>query len=243
MRLRDFRVLTFDCCGTLIDWESGILAALRPLLRRTGLDLDRDTILEAFARHEATLQAETPGLPYAELLAQLHRQLTDEWGVEPVEAEHLRFGASVPDWPAFPDAAEALAYLKQHYRLVVLSNLDNASFAGSRKRLRIAFDAVYTAQDIGSYKPSPRNFQHMLEKLAALGHGRGEILHTARSLSRDHAPAKRLGLASAWIDRRRDRDGWGAATPPSSGAGHEFRFSTLGEMAAAHQAEKARLRE
>ena len=237
MRLHDFRVLTFDCYGTLIDWESGIHAALQPLLRKGGLELSRDAVLEAFAQHESAQQAETPGMRYAELLAQVHLRLADEWGMEPDEQGAARFGASVPDWPAFPDSAPALTYFKRHYKLVILSNVDRASFAGSQKRLGVNFDAVLTAQDIGSYKPDPRNFQYMLEKLGAQGHGRGEILHVAQSLFHDHAPAKRVGLASAWIDRRHDREGWGATMPPPSGAGYEFRFTSLAEMVAAHQAD------
>ncbi|MXP64639.1 haloacid dehalogenase type II [Roseomonas sp. M0104] len=236
-RLHDFRVLTFDCYGTLIDWESGIYDALQPLLRRGGLDLPRDAVLEAFAHHESAQQAETPAMRYAELLSQVHHRLADEWGIEPDEAGAVRFGASVPDWPAFPDSAGALAYLKRHYMLVILSNVDHASFAGSRKRLGVAFDAVYTAEEIGSYKPDPRNFRFMLTKLGAQGFGRGEILHVAQSLFHDHAPAKRVGLASAWIDRRHGQEGWGATMPPPSGAGYEFRFASLAEMVAAHQAD------
>lgn len=237
MRLQDFRVLTFDCYGTLIDWESGIHAAMQPLLRKGGLSLMREDVLEAFARHESAQQTETPGLLYADLLSEVHRSLADEWGIEASDAVHEAFGASVPDWPAFPDSAAALDYLKRHYKLVILSNVDRASFAGSQRRLGVAFDAVYTAQDIGSYKPDLRNFDYMLEQLAELGHAPSEILHTAQSLFHDHAPAKRLGLASAWIDRRHDRDGWGATPPPPSGAGYDFRFNSLGELAAAHRAE------
>lgn len=237
MRLHDFRVLTFDCYGTLIDWETGIHDALQPLLQKGGLDLPRDEVLEAFARHESGQQAETPAMPYAELLTEVHRNLADEWGVEASDAVHTRFGASVPDWPAFPDSAEALAYLKRYYKLVILSNVDRTGFAGSRRKLGVEFDAVFTAQDIGSYKPNLRNFEFMLERLAAQGFGKSDILHTAQSLFHDHAPAKRMGLASAWIDRRHDRDGWGATLPPPSGAGYEFHFTSLGALAAAHQAE------
>jgi len=237
MRLHDFRVLTFDCYGTLIDWESGIHAALQPLLRKSGQAIARDAALEAFAHHESAQQAETPSMPYSTLLAAVHARLADEWGIEPDEQADARFGASVPDWPAFPDSAEALRYLKQHYKLVILSNVDRASFAGSQRRLGTTFDAVYTAQEIGSYKPNLRNFEYMLDRLNALGHGRGEVLHTAQSLFHDHAPAKRVGLASAWIDRRHGQEGWGAAMPPPSGTGYEFRFTSLAEMARAHQAE------
>ncbi|KAA2213869.1 haloacid dehalogenase type II [Teichococcus oryzae] len=237
MRLHDFRVLSFDCYGTLIDWESGIHEALQPLLMRGGLDLPQDAVLEAFAQHESAQQAETPGMPYAELLARVHARLADEWGVEPDARLDARFGASVPDWPAFPDSAEALAYLGQHYTLVVLSNVDRRSFAASQKRLGIAFHAVYTAEEIGSYKPDRRNFDFMLARLAEQGHGRADILHTAQSLFHDHAPAKKAGLASAWIDRREGQEGWGATVPPPSGTGYEFRFPSLIAMARAHRQE------
>jgi 2-haloacid dehalogenase len=237
VRLGDFKVLTFDCYGTLIDWEAGIHAALQPLLRKAG-GVGRDAALEAYGRHETAQEELTPTMVYSDLLAEVHRQLAKEWGVTMDEEAHRRFGASVPDWPAFPDSAEALAYLKRHYRLVILSNVDRASFAGSNRRLGVEFDAIYTAQDIGSYKPSARNFDYMLERLAALGFGKRDILHTAQSLFHDHVPAKRAGLASAWIDRRHDRDGWGATPPPEGQATYDVRFTSLGEMAAAHAAEQ-----
>jgi len=237
MKLTDFRVLTFDCYGTLIDWESGIHTGLLPLLRKGDIALGRDAVLETFARHESAQEEATPGMIYADVLTEVHRQLAAHWGIAATEAEHRRFGASVPDWPAFPDSTEALQYLKQHYKLVILSNVDRASFAGSNRRLGVEFDAVYTAQDIGSYKPSPANFQYMLDHLAALGHGKGEILHTAQSLFHDHAPAKRFGLASAWIDRRHDQSGWGATMAPPAGADYDFRFNSLAAMAEAHRAE------
>ncbi|MBS0562102.1 MAG: HAD hydrolase-like protein, partial [Proteobacteria bacterium] len=162
------------------------------------------------------------------------------WGVDATEEEHRRFGASVPDWPAFPDSAEALAYLKRHYKLVILSNVDRVSFAGSNKRLGVEFDAIYTAQDIGSYKPDPRNFQYMLDKLAGQGIGKADILHTAQSLFHDHVPAKRFGLAGAWIDRRADQGGgWGATAKPAEDARYDFRFTSLAEMAEAHRREAA----
>ncbi|NKE44040.1 haloacid dehalogenase type II [Roseomonas frigidaquae] len=236
MQLSDFRILTFDCYGTLIDWEGGIHAALQPLLASAGTAIGREAALQAFARLEADQEALTPDMIYSDLLAEVHRRLAREWNVPMDEAAHRRFGASVPDWPAFPDSAEALAYLKRHFKLVILSNVDRTSFAGSNRRLGVEFDAIYTAQDIGSYKPSDRNFTYMLEKLAALGHGKGEILHTAQSLFHDHAPARRAGLATAWIDRRHDQDGWGA-TPPAE-AGHDFRFTSLAALAAAHAAER-----
>ncbi len=235
MRLRDFRVLSFDCYGTLIDWESGLLAALQTLATRAGIA--DDAALKPFALHEAAQQAETPAMLYADVLARVHRRLANEWGVPTTEAEDKHFGASVPDWPAFPDTPAALQYLKRHYKLVILSNVDRTSFAASNRRLGVSFDAIYTAQDIGSYKPDPENFRTLLDHLAALGHGRAEILHTAQSLFHDHAPAKRCGLATAWIDRRHDRPGWGATVAPPANAAWDFRFPSLAAMAEAHQHE------
>jgi 2-haloalkanoic acid dehalogenase type II len=235
MQLTDFKVLTFDCYGTLIDWESGIHTGLLPLLHKGDITLGRDAVLETFARHESDQEAKTPGMIYSDLLAVVHRRLAAEWNVAATEADHRRFGASVPEWPAFPDSAEALRYLKQHYKLVILSNVDRASFAGSNRRLEVEFDAIYTAQDVGSYKPAPANFQYMLDRLAALGHGKGDILHTAQSLFHDHAPAKGFGLASAWIDRRHDQAGWGATMQPPAGAAYDFRFPSMAALADAHR--------
>jgi len=150
------------------------------------------------------------------------------------EEEHRRFGASVPDWPAFADSASSLQYLKKYYQLVILSNVDRESFKGSNKRLAVEFDAIYTAQDVGSYKPDPANFDYMLSHLAQRGVDSGQILHTAQSLFYDHAPAKTKHLASAWIDRRHDQDGWGA-TMPAPGSAFDFRFTSMADMVKAHQ--------
>ncbi len=237
MRLHDFRILTFDCYGTLIDWESGIFTALQPLLRRCAPVPARDAALEAFARHESALEEASPRMLYSDLLAEVHRRLARAWNVTMSDEDHARFGASVPEWPAFPDSAAALAYLKQHYKLVILSNVHRAGFAASNRRLGVAFDAIYTAQDIGSYKPNPANFRYMLERLAETGVRTGDILHTAQSLFHDHAPARKFGLASAWIDRRHDQAGWGATMPVPEGAAYDFRFPTLQAMADAHRGE------
>jgi 2-haloacid dehalogenase len=237
MKLHDFKALTFDCYGTLIDWESGMVTALMPLAARSPKPLTRDDILEAHARHESSQQISTPTMKYSELLAVVYKRLAEEWGIAATWEDCLAYGNSVKDWPAFPDSAEALRYLKQHYRLVILSNVDNASFAHSNRRLDVAFDAVYTAQDIGSYKPSSRNFDYMIDKLAGLGIGKSEILHTAESLFHDHAPANRHGLASCWIYRRHDKQGFGATMNPGAIPQHNFRFNSMADLVKAHQAE------
>ncbi|MBI2718719.1 MAG: haloacid dehalogenase type II [Rhizobiales bacterium] len=237
MHLSDFKALTFDCYGTLIDWESGMAQALKPLTSQVKASLDRDRILEAHARHESAQQIQTPTMKYSELLAVVYKRLAEEWGVTAGWDECLAYGASIKDWSAFADSAEALAYLKRHYKLVILSNVDNASFAHSNKKLGVSFDAIFTAEDIGSYKPSSRNFDYMLEKLGHLGLGKHDILHTAESLFHDHAPANRHGLASCWIYRRHDQQGFGATINPGAIPRHNFRFNSMADLAAAHRKE------
>ncbi len=254
MKLGEFDVLTFDCYGTLIDWEDGIYAALRPLLSRAGIARDggapspsatswsrsgvawsRDAVLQAFARTEVRQQENTPGMIYSDLLAEVHGQLATKFDVAPDPAEAAGFGASIADWPAFPDTVEALQYLRRHFRLVILSNVDRASFQGTNNRLGVTFDAVYTAQEIGSYKPDPRNFSYLVDRLREQGMVQRKILHVAQSLFHDHVPAKAIGLARAWIDRR--GSGWGATAPVTAEVGYDFRFTSLGELAGSHRAD------
>ena len=237
MRLTDFKALTFDCYGTLIDWESGMSEALRPLTSRLAAPLSRDAVLEAHGRHEAAQEAATPTKLYRDLLPIVFKRLAEEWRVPASWAECEAYGRSVGDWPAFADSAPALAYLKRHYRLVILSNVDNASFARSNEKLGVAFDAIYTAEDIGSYKPADRNFEYMLSHLAELGIRREEVLHTAESLFHDHVPANRHGLASCWIHRRHGREGFGATMNPGAMPRHDFRFESMAALAEAHRRE------
>ena len=240
MRLQDFKALTFDCYGTLIDWESGLHSALQPLLRAAGQSAGRDEVLTQFAARESAQQAATPAMLYPQLLAQVHRQLAHDWGVRLDDAAHNAFGRSVPEWPAFPDSAASLQYLQRHYQLVILSNVDRTSFAGSNARLGVSFDAICTAQDIGSYKPDAANFRYLIATLGRMGIEPGQILHTAQSLFHDHAPAQAAGLASAWIDRRLEGGGWGATRAPLETPAYDFRFDSLAALVKAHESEQAR---
>ena len=235
MKLTDFTALTFDCYGTLIDWETGLFEALRPLLALRREPSTRDGVLEAFASAETEEEAATPERLYPAILESVHRRLASEWQIEAADEMHARFADSVPGWPAFPDTVAALEYLKQHYRLVILSNVDRASFRGSNQRLGVEFDAVYTAQDIGSYKPDARNFEYLIRRLRDLGIAKGDILHTAQSLFHDHQPAGKAGLATAWIDRRREQQGWGATREPGELPEVDFRFDSLAALAEAHR--------
>ncbi len=236
MRLTDFKVLTFDTYGTLIDWETGIHAALGPLLARLEHKPTRDRALEQFGAAESAQQAATPDMIYSRLLSEVYRTLAKGWGVKTDDAEAARFGASVKNWPAFPDSRAALHYLNQHYRMVTLTNCDRASYRGSDERLGHPWDAIYTAQDIGSYKPSRRNFDYLLEQVKAkFGFGKADILHTAQSLFHDHVPATAMGLATAWIDRRHDAEGYGATMPPPGEHRTDFRFDSMADMVRAHR--------
>ena len=240
-RLTDYRVLTFDCYGTLIDWESGIWDALQPLLVQGGRsDLTRDAALPAFATFETRYERETPDLRYPEVLTRVHRSIAESFGIATSDTLDEAFGASVPRWPAFPDSADALRILQKHYKLVILSNVHREGFTASNRKLGVEFDAVYTAEDIGSYKPANANFEYLIRRLGSdLGMDKADILHTAQSLHHDHAPARRFGLANAWIDRQRLSEGgnWGATEKMDTIPETDFVFFSLAEMAGAVQAE------
>jgi 2-haloacid dehalogenase len=225
-----FDALTFDCYGTLIDWETGILAGLRSALSPHGVDAPDHELLESYANAEATLEA-GPYLRYREILARGARAIATSLGSTLTDDEADAFGGSVADWPAFPDSHDALTRLKTRFRLGVLTNCDDDLFAASNRRLGVTFDWIVTAQQVGSYKPDERNFAALLERVAANGVPPERILHVAQSLYHDHAPAQRLGLRSVWIDRRRGRPGAGA-TPPAD-ARPDATFATMADFAKA----------
>lgn len=222
-----FDAITFDCYGTLIDWEAGLTGAFRPILRAHAIGTDGDDVLERYARHEAAAEA-GPYLRYRDVLATGLRGVAGELGFEPTADEVATFSGSVDDWPAFPDSAEALARLKERFRLGVLTNCDDDLFAASNRRLGVEFDWIVTAEQIGSYKPDERNFHALFERVAI---PRERILHVAQSLYHDHAPAQRLGLTSVWIDRRQNQEGSGAT--PESAATPNATFPDMASFAAA----------
>ncbi len=215
INLRGYQVLTFDCYGTLIDWESGIWDALQPLLMTNGSAILREEALRAFATFETEQERSTPGMLYPDLLTAVHQKIAAHFSLDTNQALDDSFGASVPHWPAFPDTADALRILKQHYQ------------------------AIYTAEDVGSYKPNPANFEYMLEHLKRdLGLEKSVILHTAQSMHHDHVPAKAAGLANAWIDRQRLSEGgnWGATAEVPEMPETDVIFFSMMEMAKAVQA-------
>jgi 2-haloacid dehalogenase len=227
VQLTDFDALSFDCYGTLIDWETGLGGVLGPWARARQLGIDDEALLAAYSAHEARAEAEHPGESYPTILARSMRELGREFDTEVTDEDAQRLAGSVPDWPAFPDSPGALATLSTRYRLIILSNVDRASFAGSNRRLGVTFASVLTAQDIRSYKPSPRNFDALLAEAARLGIGDGRLLHVAQSLYHDHVPAKRAGLSTVWINRRHDRPGWGATPAPPADVLPDWEFPSL----------------
>jgi len=235
--ISEYKVLTFDCYGTLIDWETGIWDALQPVISANGRSgIHRDAALEVFASLESRLEAESPGMPYPEILSRVHHGIAVHFELGTTKEADQAFGNSVPFWPAFPDTADALRYLKHYYKLVILSNVHREGFAASNRKLGVDFDAIYTAQDIESYKPDPANFSYLLDKLGKdLGLEKGDVLHTAQSLFHDHVPARSFGLATAWIDRQRlsESGNWGATASLDEIPKTDYVFHSMAELAAA----------
>jgi 2-haloacid dehalogenase len=238
--LGEFSALTFDCYGTLIDWEAGILAALRPWAAAHRVEVGDEELLAAFGRAESRREAAQPTAPYPEILARVLEDLAAELGATASPEEAAAFGDSVKDWPAFPDSAEALAYLQRHYRLVIVSNVDRASFGHSNAKLGVTFDAVVTADDAGAYKPAPNHFELALAQLAELGVAKDQVLHVAQSLFHDHIPAKQMGLKTMWVNRRADRPEGGGATPASAPVTPDGEVPTLAALADLHRQERSR---
>ena len=225
--------LTFDCYGTLIDWETGLLAGLRNALGSAGAAAGDDALLEAFGAAEAVAEA-GPYQTYRNILGSCLDAVAANLGVSATSEARAAFGGSVADWPAFPDSAAALATLRRRFRLGVITNCDDDLFAASNRRLGVAFDWVITAEQAQGYKPRIANFEFAFERI---GLPRPRILHVAQSLFHDHVPAKALGMTTVWIDRRAGRTGSGA-TPPAE-ARPDAVFPDMATFAAAATAGSA----
>jgi 2-haloacid dehalogenase len=203
------RALTFDCYGTLIDWESGILSAVRAVLDARGRDLDDDSVLRLHARLESDIER-GEFRTYRSVLLGVMDGFGRELGFVPDARERTALADSIGTWPLFADTVPSLRALKERYGLGVVSNVDDDIFAMTAATLGVPFDWVVTAQHVGAYKPSPRMFEAAIERIAL---PREAILHVAQSAYHDVAPARALGLATVLVRRR----GCGA-TPPSGAA-------------------------
>jgi 2-haloacid dehalogenase len=209
-----YEVVSFDCYGTLIDWESGIISGLRPVLASHGVEATDDEILALHAETEHRLQAtSTPGsyVKYREVLGEEVREAGRRWGFAPDPEEVGALADSLRDWRPFPDTVEALRRLKSRYKLAIISNVDDGLFALTACHLEVEFDWIVTAEQAGTYKPSTNNFEVALRRM---GVAPETLLHAAESLFHDVAPAKKLGLSTVWVHRRAGKEGFGA-TPPA----------------------------
>lgn len=245
--LKNYKLLSFDIYGTLIDWESGIYEGLLPLLkelptsnphRSDSASESRRYILSEYARLEAAVQAEQPALKYSQLLAAVHIRLCDELSIPSSPSAASAFGATIGTWPAFPDTVAAMQVLATHYKLVALSNVDRASFSNTYTGplAGVTFDAIYTAEDIGSYKPDPRNFEYLVSHVKEdFGVEKVEILHVAQSLFHDHVPGKKADLQpGVWIARNKEQSAIGGDFDKLKEKGEvnvAKVFATLGEFA------------
>ncbi len=237
MDLTAVEVLSFDCYGTLIDWEAGIAAVLRPWADEVGLDASDEELLTTYAGHEATVARKRPGALYPEVLAAAFRRVGRELDRPVDDAWAQRLGGSVPDWPAFPDSTDALARLARHYRLVIVSNIHRDGFAASNERLRGEFAAVITAEDVGAYKPADPHFRVLERTLDEWGVDATRAVHVAQSLFHDHVQARQRGLRSVWINRRHDRPGWGATPEPAEEWHYDLEFPSMAAFADAVDAQ------
>ncbi|GAB7350898.1 hypothetical protein MBLNU459_g1412t1 [Dothideomycetes sp. NU459] len=242
---KSVRVLSFDIYGTLIDWEGGIYKSLQASPLGPHLPSTRKRVLEGFEDCERAVQAEAPSLRQSDVNAEAVRRYAGQLGVvaagkvsaAEVERGAVEFGASIGSWPAFPDSVAAMQRLAAAgFKLVPLSNIDKVSWAGTMAGPLegCVFDAVYTAEDIGSYKPDPRNFEYLLEHVKKdFGVEKSGLLHVAQSLFHDHAPAKRFDIVSCWVDRkgimgaRSGKEKTGMAEE----YGYALRVDTLAELA------------
>jgi 2-haloacid dehalogenase len=222
-----FEVLTFDCYGTLIDWESGILPVLRRILSGHGKTIDDGTLLKLYGDFEQAAEA-GPFRPYREVLSSVVRQFGDELGFTPTSEELSSLPNSLSGWKPWPDTIEALRQLKTRYRLAIVSNVDDDLFASTRPQLEVAFDEVITAQQAGAYKPSLKMFELALGRIKAPAH---RVLHVGQSVYHDVVPAQALGLATVWVNRPSARPGVGAVK--AAQATPDVTVASLAELSAA----------
>ena len=222
-----FEALTFDCFGTLVDWESGILDTLVPLVQRHAGTADPERLLRLYGDAESELEA-GPYLPYAEVLGRVMDRVGAALGFTPDAEERGRLARTLPSWPLFPDTVTSLATLARRFRLAIVSNVDDDLFAGVARRLTVPFDAVITAQQVHSYKPAPA---HFLRALKTLRLPTERVLHVAQSRFHDIAPAGALGFTTVWVNRRSGRAGSGAT--PEAGALPDLEVPDLATLARA----------
>lgn len=213
INFQQFEVLSFDCYGTLINWETGILTALKTILsnhnitqENSPVNISDQQLLEMFARRESALE-EKPYSTYREILKKVVVAFGVKLNFVPTEKELNSLAESIQNWQPFPDTVEALKALKKRYKLTILSNIDDDLFAHTAQKLEIDFDWIITAQQVKSYKPSLQNFEIAIERMNI---SPDKLLHVAQSVYHDIVPANSMGLSTVWVNRRQDQAGSGA---------------------------------
>lgn len=232
-----FKACTFDCYGTLIDWDTGISELVRPWLADMDSQVPPDLVVSTFALMQARHQQTRPALLYPEVLRRSWRDIEEQFGWDENLAHATAFAQSVPSWPPFSDTVESLRYLARHYRLGILSNVDNASLAGTLKLLEVPFAFTVTAEDVGSYKPGLAHFEEAFRRLAATGIRKDEILHIAQSKHHDMIPGRHLGLTTVWVNRRYGKKCTGATLAAT--AEPTLTVNSLAELVALHRASQS----
>jgi 2-haloacid dehalogenase len=225
-----FQVLTFDCYGTLIDWESGIFSALRPILAAHHKTTTDSALLEIYADLEARAE-QGEFRSYREVLQSVVRGFGERLGFTPTASEVRSLPESLARWEPFPDTVAALRKLQTRYQLAIISNVDDDLFASTAPQLEVAFDHVITAQQAHAYKPSLKIFNMALERIGTMP---GQVLHCGQSIYHDVIPAKSLGIATVWVNRPSPRPGAGAAKAASGQPDLEVpNLTTLANLAGA----------
>lgn len=228
--LESISSISFDCYGTLIDWETGICNALAPWVARTSQSRSDEDLLRAFAAAEPAAEEANPTALYRDILRDVMRRMATDFDASCGADDEDRLANSVGDWPAFDDTASSLHRLARRCRLFILSNVDQQSINGTLPKLGVAFTGVTTAEAVGAYKPDQRMFDALLATLDKYDVDRATHLHAAQSLYHDIAPAQRLGLQTCWVDRRAGREG-GATPPPPEGVTPDVVVPNLASLA------------
>jgi 2-haloalkanoic acid dehalogenase type II len=227
MPLTDYRLISFACFGTLIDRDSGVVAALRPLLARLPQPLARGAVIDAFDQHEQAAIDALPGARYADILLDTHQRLASAWHLRASSSDAELFANSVDHWPAYADAAGALQYLMRYVSVALLSNADGPTLETISRRLEVRFDVLLSSSEAGGVQPRGRSFDALYKRARKLGIAPAQMLHVSASLPHDPASVSALGTSWAWVDRR----GRGGAR------GVEYSFNSLAELVRAHQSD------
>jgi 2-haloacid dehalogenase len=220
-----FEIITFDCYGTLINWEAGMLPVLHRIFSAHKKDTDDATLLSLYGDFEHRFE-QGKFVPYREVLSSVVRQFGEEFGFQPTPQEIRSLPDSLPIWKPWPDTVVALRRLKTRFRLAILSNVDDDLFAATRPQLGVDFDEVITAQQAQAYKPSLKIFELALSRINAPSH---RVLHVGQSIYHDVIPAQTLGLATVWVNRPSARPGVGAVK--AAEARPDLTVSSLAQLA------------